>query len=616
MKFNLDQIKNSFKAKLILLLLAVLLIPMLIVNYAFIDRSTDHIEGSVKAINLKLAESLEKEINSVMRETQVFMETLAQSSTVKEMKANNSLDDLLTELVSNHQAISKAHVIDKSGMQIYKTTGSLKYKSEQEYFEKAMNGEANLSDVMISNGDPIIVAAVPIKKGGEVIGVLAADLDLSFLSKLAEQTKAGKTGYAYIVNSKGKFIAHPDQDLVKQMYDGSNLKPVKKVIAGESGSNRYTFEGQEKLASYVPVEVADWGIIVQLPAKEAFQQIKAEQKFVGLVLIAVIIFSVAIAIWLGRYITNPLRKAVNFAQKIADGKLNAEQITHSSNDEFGKLVSSLNEMRDNLREVIVSIRDNTEDISAYSEELSASAQEGNATIETNNQLIEDMSASIQQISASAQEVSSFAQESATKTEVGEKNIKETVASIKEINEAVDDTVEIINDLDENSNQIGEIIELINNIAEQTNLLALNAAIEAARAGEHGQGFAVVAEEIRELAEDTSKATDDIASLINNMQAKSENGLEAIKEVEEKAQHGEEVVRKTGKVFAEIKESSQETSTHIQQTASSTENLAKNSEEIREASSDIQNMSEDITASSEEMANMAQKLQALVDEFKV
>jgi len=324
----------------------------------------------------------------------------------------------------------------------------------------------------------------------------------------------------------------------------------------------------------------------------------------------IIIFLILFRVLFKRLVSNKINDIINWLQSSKEGSVKSD-LNLESNDELGLLVNELNTIEGKSSgNIIEEIREEIGDLSIYSNELSASSKEGNKAIKETHGLIEDMTASIEEISASSEEVTSFAEEATSQTHLGKENIEQTIKSMQDINQAVDETVETMKELNENSQKIGEIIELITNIADQTNLLALNAAIEAARAGEQGQGFAVVAEEIRELAEETANATSDIVEIVKVTQDKSNEGLEAIQQVESKAKEGKSVAEETTQVFFDIENASQQTADMIEQTAISAQDLAESSEKIMAKSRVISDIFDVVTDSSNELAEMSQNVNQL------
>ncbi|PRX29818.1 methyl-accepting chemotaxis sensory transducer with Cache sensor [Orenia metallireducens] len=495
--------------------------------------------------------------------------------------------------------------------------------SEGDWWKKAVENGKNSSDPYFWEpyGGTIVSFSKRVEKDGKLLGVIGSDFMFDEFRESYKNKKIYDSGYLIIVNKNFDFLLHPE-------FEGKNFKEVSNGQLKEVGEQiensdkkmgtiYYSYEGNEKVMTYYKL-LNGWTLVGSIPVKEMFASLRTTTTLIVSLTIIALIFATIFAFWISNKLSNPLVEVTEKFNKMAKGDFTntiSEEIT-TRKDEIGDLARGFNKTTKSIRVVISSILDSVENLSAHSEELSAASQEGHATTQETNELIRGVSASIEEIIDSTQQVSSFAEESTNQSQTGRENIGETIFSIKEINDVVKQTVSLINDLDNNSEEIGQIIALINDIAQQTNLLALNAAIEAARAGEHGQGFAVVAEEIRELAEETTKATKNISSLVKITQQRSATGLESIKQVELKAEQGEKIAQKAGEIFNKINNTTEKTSTQIQQVAASTQVLGKNSEQIIQSAEDIATMSDEITNSSLELTNMAQNLQSLVSKFKV
>ena len=464
---------------------------------------SEEITESAQERNIEIARSLQEEAEAFFQQGSKVMQLLAYNQDIQETNIE-ALKNKLAQVRESNSYFKTIYLGTKQGTMHAQPEINLPSgydPRERPWYKKARQEDKVVWSDIYTDAEtkkPIITVAIPItNQSGEFVGVLGGDVSLATLSNKVVSRKIGQEGYAFMVNKDGDLIAHPDRAKVEEEFDLQKIFDVQATLENKQGHLEYEYQGVSKLSSYVEVPTIDGAIFAQAPVAEVYQARNKIRNSILLFSVIIIIILAALIYYINkRYLLKPIKIMTNEITQVADGDLTVEKQIDRE-DELGKLEESLVSMTDSLRKIIVNLSDNIENLSAYSQELSASAQQGNATIETTNNLIEDMSSGIQQISASAQEVTSFAQESNTQTDLGREKIEKTVNNIKEINHSVNQTVDIINDLDETSEEIGQIVELITNIAEQTNLLALNAAIEAARAGEHGQGFAVVAEEIRE-----------------------------------------------------------------------------------------------------------------------
>ena len=299
-------------------------------------------------------------------------------------------------------------------------------------------------------------------------------------------------------------------------------------------------------------------------------------------------------------------------------------------DEVAELGTLFNVFMDKLHDLIFKVRNSSVEVNGASEQISATAHELAAGAEEQNSQAGAVAASVQEMSAAilqnAQNVTNTAQISKTakeKANEGAKVMHETRDRMKQIVASTEKTGEIVSALSQRAGQIGDIIQVIDEIADQTNLLALNAAIEAARAGEQGRGFAVVADEVRKLAERTTKATKEISDTITAIISDTNQAAESMNEAQDVVAIGMDVTEKTEQVLSDIIDTVEESLSMVEQIAASTEQQSSSSEEISknvEAISSVTNQyagaSEELAATATQMSDRTHLLQKLVSEFKL
>ncbi|OIJ15125.1 hypothetical protein BKP37_06815 [Anaerobacillus alkalilacustris] len=376
------------------------------------------------------------------------------------------------------------------------------------------------------------------------------------------------------------------------------------------------------------------------------------------VIVIGIILTFVVALVVAKKIISPIKVVVERVEQVAKGDLSNKEIEVRTKDEIGRLTASINQMATSLRNLLSKTVETSDHVVAASEEITSSSEQ---TTVANNQIVatiqevsqgaeltvnsakecaramEEMTVGIQRIAESSSIVSESSLEATQEAENGKHSLRKVIEQMYSISQGVKDATLIIGRLGERSKEIGSILGVITDISDQTNLLALNAAIEAARAGEHGKGFAVVADEVRKLAEESRKSAEKVSSVIREIQADTAVAVYTMDSGTIEVHKGINVVGETSSIFEKIVTSIQNVSIQIQEVTAVAEEMSASTEEVNASVEDMAEVTVEtsdrfksvmkgseqqlaamveIETSANSLRRLAQELQVEVKKFKV
>jgi methyl-accepting chemotaxis protein len=375
------------------------------------------------------------------------------------------------------------------------------------------------------------------------------------------------------------------------------------------------------------VTISDKLYDIQLARRDA-ESAQARSLQLISTLLALLVGIVA-ALVITRQITRPIQETLAVVERIASGDL-SHNIQVTRRDELGVLQQGIQRMGTTLRELISGIRDGVTQIASAAEELSAVTEQTSAGV--NSQKIEtdqvatamhEMTATVQEVARNAEQASRAAADADGQARAGDKVVAEAIAQIERLAAEVARSTDAMSHLQQESNKIGSVMDVIKAVAEQTNLLALNAAIEAARAGEAGRGFAVVADEVRGLAQRTQKSTEEIEGLVAGLQNGTQQVAAVMNNSRSLTDSSVELTRKAGvslenitRTVSNIQSMNQQIAAAAEEQSAVAEEISRSIINVRDVSEQTATASDETAKSSVELARLGSQLQQMVSHFRV
>lgn len=554
-------------------------------------------------------------------------------------------------------------VVSPNGVARYISDGSTADLGERDYIKNAFQGNANISDVIISKvtNSAVVMLAVPIESNNKVVGVLIARKDGTSLSQISEDLGFGENGYSFILGADGVTYAHDNNDFVmdqKNILVDEDTKELglalQKLGTGNSGVIDYNFVGSKRLMGVEYVQSTGWMLAVGAYESDVLAGLNKTKSALVITTIIFMILGIGIALYFGSSISKPIVEYSGVIERLANYDLSFDENSKalrylSRKDEIGVIGNSLVNMQKNLVELIGQVSEVSQQVASSSEELTATSQQSSVASDEIARAIEDIATGASEQAKNTEDGAKDIEELGQQIEINLQGVENLHDAAERINILKDEGLEIVKDLvertkesgkaaggiyniildtNESADKIENASAMIESIAEQTNLLALNAAIEAARAGEAGRGFSVVADEIRKLAEQSNKFTGEIGIIIQELSGKIAGAVTEMEEVKKITESQSNSVDLTNDRFmgianaieeireltAIIDESERRMEGKKDQVIQVIQNLSAISEENAAGTEEASASVEEQTASMMEIANASEALANLANEM--